>query len=148
MVIDRKNKLLGELLVHDGLISRDQLRIALTDQEKSGEQLGHILVSLGFISESVLRDVLGEALGQESIELTSVVPDASALQLKTPMPLPKGDIKRGEQIIRRSWEATKKFLDKRAEGAPRSSSPPDAPTAKPEDTPRDKPDVHPEDLFE
>ncbi len=81
MAIDRKNKLLGELLVHDGLISRDQLRIALTDQEKSGEQLGHILVSLGFISESVLRDVLGEALGQESIELTAVVPDASALQL-------------------------------------------------------------------
>jgi len=81
MAVDRKNKLLGELLVHDGLISRDQLRIALTDQEKSGEQLGHILVSLGFISESVLRDVLGEALGQESIELTSVVPDASALQL-------------------------------------------------------------------
>ena len=81
MVIERKNKLLGELLVQDRLISRDQLRIALTDQEKSGEQLGHLLVSLGFISESVLRDALGEALGQESIDLTSVVPDASALQL-------------------------------------------------------------------
>ena len=81
MATDRKNKLLGELLVHDGLISRDQLRIALTDQERSGEQLGRILVSLGFISESVLRDVLGEALGQESIDLTSVVPDTVALQL-------------------------------------------------------------------
>ncbi|MEM7206627.1 MAG: ATPase, T2SS/T4P/T4SS family [Pseudomonadota bacterium] len=78
---DRKNKLLGELLVQDGLISRDQLRIALTDQEKSGEQLGRILVTLGFISESVLRDVLGEALGQESIELAVVVPDTAALQL-------------------------------------------------------------------
>ncbi|MEM7292555.1 MAG: ATPase, T2SS/T4P/T4SS family [Pseudomonadota bacterium] len=81
MSSDRKNKLLGELLVQDGLISRDQLRIALTDQEKSGEQLGRILVTLGFISESVLRDVLGEALGQESIELAVVVPDTAALQL-------------------------------------------------------------------
>ena len=81
MATDRKNKLLGELLVQDGLISRDQLRIALTDQERSGEQLGHILVNLGFLSESVLRDVLGEALGQESIDLTTVVPDTVALQL-------------------------------------------------------------------
>ena len=56
MSSDRKNKLLGELLVQDGLISRDQLRIALTDQERNGEQLGHILVSLGFLSESVLRE--------------------------------------------------------------------------------------------
>ena len=101
---DRKNTLLGELLVQDGLISRDQLRIALTDQEKSGDQLGRILVSLGFISESVLRDVLGEALGQESIELSTVVPDTSALQL-----VPK-EIARRYNLVPISYEINAQVL--------------------------------------
>ncbi|MEJ2060070.1 MAG: ATPase, T2SS/T4P/T4SS family [Gammaproteobacteria bacterium] len=77
----KRKRRLGEYLVHKGIISEDQLRIALTEQQRSQRQLGQILVQLGFLTESVLRDFLGEVLGQESIDLGRVVPDPAALEL-------------------------------------------------------------------
>lgn len=81
MVVQKAPGLLGEQLIRKNIIGRDQLRIALTEQQKSGEQLGRILVALGFVSESVLRDALGEALGRESVALRNVVPDVEALKM-------------------------------------------------------------------
>lgn len=77
-------KLLGQRLVEAGIISADQLRIALTEQEENktaGEPIGRILVRLGFVAEDVMREQLGQALGQESIDLDSAVPDREALAL-------------------------------------------------------------------
>jgi len=76
-----KPKLLGERLIEAGIISPDQLRIALTEQGNDGEPIGRILIRLGFVSEEVMREQLGEALGQESIELASAIPDRDALEL-------------------------------------------------------------------
>lgn len=75
-----KAPLFGEQLIRQGLITKDQLRIALTEQRKSGKQLGRILVELGFLSEAVMRDALGQAFGRESIDLTSLVPDPDTLK--------------------------------------------------------------------
>ena len=72
---------LGDLLIDKGLISQDQLRIALIEQKKQNQPLGKILVQIGFISEGVMRDVLGDQLGQESVDLTKVVPDSAAIKL-------------------------------------------------------------------
>ncbi|MDT8452262.1 MAG: GspE/PulE family protein [Gammaproteobacteria bacterium] len=72
---------LGERLVEKGLTTVDQVEIALTEQKKTGRLLGEILVSLGFVSESVMRDMLGQMLGIKSVDLKSVVPDAAALEL-------------------------------------------------------------------
>ena len=77
----RKNPLLGEQLISQGLISKDQLKIALTEQQKSGKQLGRILINLGFLSEAIMRDALGQALGKESIDLSSLVPDEELLKM-------------------------------------------------------------------
>jgi len=74
-------RLLGERLVDSGIVSRDQLRIALTEQQASEEPLGRILVRLGFATEAVMREQLGQALGQESVDLASVVPDPNAIAL-------------------------------------------------------------------
>ncbi len=74
-------KQLGEFLVEKGLINRDQLRVALTEQKQKNERLGKILVRLGLVSESVLRDVLAEMLRVESIDLSRVVPDHDAVKL-------------------------------------------------------------------
>ena len=74
-------KQLGEFLVEKGLINRDQLRVALTEQKQKNERLGKILVRLGLVSESVLRDVLAEMLRVESIDLSKVVPDSDAVAL-------------------------------------------------------------------
>ena len=76
-----RRKRLGERLVEVGIISPDQLRIALTEQQNHAEPLGRILIRLGFVTEAVMRQQLGEALGQESIDLASAIPDGEALAL-------------------------------------------------------------------
>lgn len=74
-------KRLGEELIDRGLVSRDQVEIAFTEQKKTGKPIGQALVDLGFISEGVMRDILGEALGRESIDLANAVPDSEAIAL-------------------------------------------------------------------
>ncbi len=77
----RKPKRIGDLLIEKGVLTSDQLSIALTEQKKSSAPLGKIIVQLGFVTEAVVRDALGEALGQESIDLSKVVLDSEVLQL-------------------------------------------------------------------
>ncbi|MBF0141298.1 MAG: Flp pilus assembly complex ATPase component TadA [Magnetococcales bacterium] len=77
----RPKVMLGELLVEKGVVSQDQLRIALTEQKNQGKPLGKMLVEMGFVSEGVMRDMLGEVLGQQSVDLTKVVVDSEAVKL-------------------------------------------------------------------
>ncbi len=76
-----KPKRLGEILIDEGLITQDQLEIALTEQKKIDLPLGKLLVSLGFATEAIMRSALGEALEQDSVDLTNVVPDPEAIKL-------------------------------------------------------------------
>ena len=78
---EKPKKKLGEQLVEKGLATVDQVDIALTEQKKDGRLIGELLVSLGFVSESIMRDTLGKVLGISSIDLNSVVPDPAALEL-------------------------------------------------------------------
>ncbi|MBL0207206.1 MAG: Flp pilus assembly complex ATPase component TadA [Propionivibrio sp.] len=72
---------LGQILITKGILSEDQLRIALLEQMKSNQPVGKLLVSLGFVSEATLRDALSESLGKQSIDLSSAIIDPSALTL-------------------------------------------------------------------
>ncbi|MCU0841340.1 MAG: GspE/PulE family protein [Thiobacillaceae bacterium] len=72
---------LGEWLLGQGLISHDQLRIALTEQGASGLPLGRQLIALGFVTEGTMRDVLAQNAGESSIDLSHVVADPEAVQL-------------------------------------------------------------------
>ncbi|RUM90393.1 MAG: secretion system protein E [Thiomicrospira sp.] len=72
---------LGEHLVQEGLISQDQLRIALTEQQITGKKLGEILITLDFLTEEVSRKVVGSAVGYSTMSLKGVVPDSNALRL-------------------------------------------------------------------
>ncbi len=72
---------IGQILISQGVISEDQLRIALLEQMKSNQPVGRLLVSLGFVSEATLRDALGESLGQKSVDLVHAIVDPTALQL-------------------------------------------------------------------
>ncbi len=78
---NNKPKRLGELLIEEGVITRDQLHIGLTEQKKVDLPLGKILVNLGFATESIMRSALGEALEQDSVDLKNVVPDPEAIRL-------------------------------------------------------------------
>nr|VFK58130.1 MAG: type IV pilus assembly protein PilB [Candidatus Kentron sp. TUN]VFK59888.1 MAG: type IV pilus assembly protein PilB [Candidatus Kentron sp. TUN]VFK68812.1 MAG: type IV pilus assembly protein PilB [Candidatus Kentron sp. TUN] len=77
----RQPKRIGEILVAKGVISEDQLRIALTAQEKNRHRLGKIIVDLGFATEAVIRDVLGGALGYESVDLSKLLIDDQVVKL-------------------------------------------------------------------
>ncbi|MFA5242002.1 MAG: ATPase, T2SS/T4P/T4SS family [Sulfuricella sp.] len=79
MTEQRKKLRLGELLVQQGLISQDQLRIALMEQSEHDMPLGRQLVRLGFVTEAMIRDILAHTIGQEGVDLSNVVADAEAL---------------------------------------------------------------------
>ena len=69
---------IGVTLVQLGLISQDQLHIALHEQRRDSGLLGQHLVRLGFLSEAVLRDALADALEQTSIDLGTQIPDGGS----------------------------------------------------------------------
>jgi len=81
MAEQRRKPRLGEPMVQQGLISQDQLRIALTEQEHSDLPLGRQLVLLGFVTEVMVRDVVADTIGFESIDLSTIVADVDALKL-------------------------------------------------------------------
>ncbi|MFT4712571.1 MAG: type II secretory ATPase GspE/PulE/Tfp pilus assembly ATPase PilB-like protein [Candidatus Azotimanducaceae bacterium] len=72
---------LGDRLLSEGLVSQDQITIALIEQKKTGKMIGQALIDLGFVSEQKMRDMLGEVLGRGSIDLSSVKPDPKAISL-------------------------------------------------------------------
>ncbi len=76
-----KPKRLGEILIDEGVITSDQLHIALTEQKKVDLPIGKLLVNLGFATEAIMRSALGDALEQDSVDLTNVVPDPEAIKL-------------------------------------------------------------------
>ncbi|MDP1654376.1 MAG: GspE/PulE family protein [Rhodocyclaceae bacterium] len=76
-----KRQPIGQVLIARGIISEDQLRIALLEQMKSKHPVGKLLVSLGFVSEATLRDALGESLGHKSIDLSRATVDPAAVLL-------------------------------------------------------------------
>ncbi|AEG15543.1 general secretory pathway protein E [Desulfofundulus kuznetsovii DSM 6115] len=53
-----RKKLLGERLIEEGLITREQLREALRVQSRTGELLGQVLIKLGMITPEDLNRVL------------------------------------------------------------------------------------------
>jgi general secretion pathway protein E/type IV pilus assembly protein PilB len=81
MVEQRRKIRLGELMVQQGLISQDQLRIALIEQEHNDLPLGRQLVRLGFVTEAMVRDMVAHTIGTDSIDLSTVVADLEALQM-------------------------------------------------------------------
>ncbi|MBL8514951.1 MAG: Flp pilus assembly complex ATPase component TadA [Betaproteobacteria bacterium] len=84
---------LGQTLLTRGVISQDQLNIALTEQRKLKTPLGKILVQLGFVTEATIRDTLSESLGQVAIDLSNTIIDHNALAM-----VPK-DIARRYQVL-------------------------------------------------
>jgi type II secretory ATPase GspE/PulE/Tfp pilus assembly ATPase PilB-like protein len=59
---------IGDRLLGQGLITLDQLEVALFEQKRSGRMLGTVLVDLGFISHEMLASLLAEASGYEQFD--------------------------------------------------------------------------------
>lgn len=70
---------LGDLLIEAGLLSEQQLKIALNEQRKWGGRLGRTVVEMGFVTETAIGQVLAKQLSLPSFDLDtqSVNPQAA-----------------------------------------------------------------------
>src|SRR3984957_4500657 len=68
-MITRGRKELGELLVDDGLITERQLQKAVESGKKSGDGVQKILVSMGFVTEKDITEVIGKQIGVGFVDL-------------------------------------------------------------------------------
>ncbi len=100
----KKHFRLGEILVNKGVTTVDQINIALTEQKRSKEHLGKILVRLGFATESIIRDVIGGVIGQESIDLQTAVADGEAVHM-----IPK-DMARRLRVLPLTYDSNRRIL--------------------------------------
>lgn len=89
---------LGDRLISLGLITEDQLRIALLEQRSSGKPLGEALLVLGFTTEEAMRSALADNLGEKAISLKGIVANADALNF-----VPKAVAKR-HTVFPVSWD--------------------------------------------
>lgn len=77
----KKPMRIGERLINMGLISNDQLLIALQEQKTSKKLLGAILVDMGFITESALGELLAESSGAEKFDPKSTMLDPNLIKM-------------------------------------------------------------------
>ena len=60
---------IGDLLVAQQYISPDQLDLALKEQKNTGKKLGRTLISLGFVEEDTLLELLSKQLNYPYVDL-------------------------------------------------------------------------------
>jgi type IV pilus assembly protein PilB len=72
---------IGELLVSEGLVTRDQLAQALLEQRVSGGRLGYTLVKLGMIDELSLTRLLARQYKIPAVDLTKSDIDPALVRL-------------------------------------------------------------------
>lgn len=72
---------MGDRLVDLGLITPDQLNVALQEKKISQKMIGEILVNLGFIDAETLSGVLAQSSGFEVFDPKGMLIDGEALSL-------------------------------------------------------------------
>ena len=76
-----KQQRIGDTLMALGLITPDQLDIALREKERTNKMLGAILIDLGFIEEAALNKVLADTAGVERFDAESTMVDPDVVRL-------------------------------------------------------------------
>jgi type IV pilus assembly protein PilB len=72
---------IGELLIKEGLVTRDQLAVALKDARASKCRVGYSLIKLGYIGEEVLTLVLARQFRVRAVDLNRVAVDPRIIRL-------------------------------------------------------------------
>lgn len=78
---ETNKKPLGERLVDEGFLSKEQLELALKEKSRNGGFLGEVLVRLNFISDEVLTNYLAAETQTKVINVKQMVIDDELLQL-------------------------------------------------------------------
>ncbi len=85
---------LGDFLISQGLLTRDQLDVALDEQKRSGRKLGRIFIESGYVSEMEISKALGRQLHAPFIDLTLFQPKPELINL-----LPESVARRYRTIV-------------------------------------------------
>jgi type IV pilus assembly protein PilB len=72
---------LGDLLLRDGLITREQLQAALQEQKNTGMRLGYTLVKLGFVQETEITKMLARQFRMPAVDLSRFEVDPKIVKL-------------------------------------------------------------------
>ena len=72
-------KQLGDILLEGGLVSREQLDVAVEEQNRLGRSLGRVLVDQGVLTESQLVASLATQIGMRFVDLSEQPVDGAAL---------------------------------------------------------------------
>ncbi|GBD32247.1 MAG: type IV-A pilus assembly ATPase PilB [Gemmatimonadales bacterium] len=72
---------LGDLLVREGLITREQLQKALQEQKVTGMRLGYTLVKLGFVQEVEITKMLARQYRMPAVDLSRFEVDPKIIKL-------------------------------------------------------------------
>jgi type IV pilus assembly protein PilB len=72
---------IGEMMIARGLITHEQLEVALDHQRASGKLMGEILVELGHLDAVDLTRILAERRGYQFVDLRDRVVDMTLMQL-------------------------------------------------------------------
>lgn len=75
------NDRLGDILIREGLITRDQLTAALAEQKSSGHRLGYVLVKLGLVQELEVTKILARQYRMPAVDLARFEVDPKILKL-------------------------------------------------------------------
>jgi type IV pilus assembly protein PilB len=76
-----KTKKLGEILIEQGLITREGLERALMQQSVDDQPLGRVLIDMGLVKEADLVAALARQIGFEFVDLSSYSVDPTAAAL-------------------------------------------------------------------
>ena len=97
-------KRIGDIMIEQGLITQEQLEIGIQEQRKSGELLGSVLFSLGFISQKDLFKLLTiSSASQEESELQKY-------NAEVPLEI-ENLVKQSSSLFQRDGSIGKKELD-------------------------------------
>ena len=72
---------LGELLIAEGLINREQLTAGLAEQKATGHRLGYVLVKLGLVQEIEITKFLGRQYRMPAVDLARFDVDPKILKM-------------------------------------------------------------------
>ncbi|HEY0776336.1 MAG TPA: ATPase, T2SS/T4P/T4SS family [Gemmatirosa sp.] len=78
-LVDRER--LGEFLVREGLVTREQVARAVTEHQATGMRLGYCLVKLGFVQEVELTKALARQFRMPAVDLSRFEPDPRVVKL-------------------------------------------------------------------
>ncbi len=85
---------LGDLLIQQGLLTDEQLKLALGEQKRSGRKLGRIFVESGYVTEEGIAKALARQLKAEFVDLRSFQPKPDLIKL-----IPEAQARRFRAIV-------------------------------------------------